>query len=109
MKILALEKELSGTTPAQFQSLLQDEALAVWELQQAGTIREIYFSAEGHAAVLILECDDRDAAQQALAGLPLVKAGLIEFELIPLVPYDGYARLFQSFFICGEASYDSGN
>jgi hypothetical protein len=29
-----------------------------------------------------------------LAQLPLVQAGLIEFELIELQPYPGYARLF---------------
>ena len=34
------------------------------------------------------------AARQILAQLPLVQAGLIEFEIIPLVPYDGFERLF---------------
>jgi hypothetical protein len=29
-----------------------------------------------------------------LGTLPLVKAGLISFELMPLVPYPGFARLF---------------
>lgn len=109
MKILALEKELPAATSAQFKPLLKDEAYSVWGLQQAGFVRETYFSAEDHGAVFVLECDDKEAARQALAGLPLVKAGLIEFELIPLVPYDGYARLFQSSLIHGEASNDSGN
>ena len=30
-----------------------------------------------------------------LGALPLVKAGLIEFELIPLRPYPGLERLFK--------------
>jgi muconolactone delta-isomerase len=94
MKILALEKELSGATSEQFQPFLKEEARSVWELQQAGVLREAYFHAEAHTAVLVLECPDQNAARQALASLPLVKAGLIEFELIPLAPYDGYARLF---------------
>ena len=34
-------------------------------------------------------------AQQVLASLPLVQAGLITFEVIPLVPYPGFARLFE--------------
>jgi hypothetical protein len=29
-----------------------------------------------------------------LTPLPLVQAGLIDFDLIPLVAYDGFARLF---------------
>jgi hypothetical protein len=109
MKILALEKECPAGSAEQFRPLLKEEALSVWKLQQAGLVREIYFSAEAHTAVLVLECETKEAARQALAGLSLVKTGLIEFELTTLVPYDGFARLFQSSFIRGEASNDSGN
>jgi hypothetical protein len=94
MKVLAIEKELPGATEEQFQSLLKDEARNVWNLQQSGLLREIYFGADRHNAVLILECPGSEEARQALASLPLVTAGLIEFELIPLIPYDGFARLF---------------
>jgi hypothetical protein len=47
-------------------------------------------------AVLALECADLDEAGRAVATLPLVEAGLIEFELIPLRAYPGFARLFAS-------------
>ena len=30
-----------------------------------------------------------------LETLPLVQAGLIRFEVIPLVPYPGFGRLFE--------------
>ncbi len=33
-------------------------------------------------------------ARAALATLPLVREGLIDFELVPLAPYPGFARLF---------------
>ena len=46
-------------------------------------------------AVLILECTDKETAHQILDSLPLVQAGLIEFEAIPLVPYPGFERLFE--------------
>ena len=94
MKILALERDLPGTTAGQFQPLLKDEARRVWEMQQSGQLREIYFDADQHNAVLILECAEVEEARLVLASLPLVSAGLIEFEIIPLVPYDGFARLF---------------
>jgi hypothetical protein len=42
----------------------------------------------------MLECTNVDEAQQLVATLPLVMAGLIEFERIPLVPYEGLVRLF---------------
>ncbi len=94
MKLLALEVEQSSLTAADFQPHLEAEARRVWELQQSGQLREIYFNADRHTAVLVLECTNIEAARHLLATLPLVLAGLITFELIPLAPYDGFAHLF---------------
>ncbi len=94
MKVIALEVETPGSTAEQFQPHLRAEARRVWELYQAGTLREIYFRQDWPGAVLILECADADEARAALATLPLVQAGLIAFEIIPLRPYPGLARLF---------------
>jgi hypothetical protein len=94
MKILALEKELPGATAEAFRLHLRAEAARVWELQQSGALREIYFNSDQHTAVLVLECTNGEEAQRILATLPLAAAGLIEFEIIPLAPYDGFARLF---------------
>jgi len=94
MKILALEHELPNATAGQFQLYAKAEALKVWELHQAGVIREIYFRADRNDAVLVLESDSVIEAQEILATLPLVQAGLISFEVIPLKPYSGFERLF---------------
>ncbi len=94
MKIIALENETAGVQPEQYGPHLKAEARRVWELYQTGAIRELYFRADRSEAVLILECADVRDAQQTLASLPLVQAGLISFEVIPLVPYPGFARLF---------------
>jgi len=95
MKILALEKELSGVAPAAFTpELLEKEAARVWALQQSGELREIWFRHDRSDAVLMLECADVAEARRTLATLPLVAAGLIAFEVIPLKPYPGLARLF---------------
>lgn len=95
MKILAMEVESPGVGPEQYQPHLQAEARQAWELYQSGVIRELYFRADRSEAVLILECADVHEARQVLSSLPLVVAGLITFELIPLVPYPGFARLFE--------------
>ena len=95
MKILALEHELPSGTTEKFQQHARAEAFRAWELHQQGIIRELYFRADRNEAVLVLECDDVESARQALTTLPLVEHGLIEFELIPLVAYPGFARLFQ--------------
>ena len=94
MKILAMEVEAQGVKPEQFASHLRAEAGRVCELYQSGILREIYFRADRPEAVLVLECADVTEAQQRLDSLPLVGAGLITFEIIPLIPYPGFARLF---------------
>ena len=87
MKILALEKEIPNTTPEQFAPHLKAEAARVWELYKSGKLREIYFRGDRSEAVLILECADVEEANSLLNTLPLVQAGLIRFEVIPLIPY----------------------
>lgn len=94
MKILALEKEMPAAQPADFAPHLQAEARRVWELTQQGKLRETYFRTDRDEAVLILECDSLDEARAVLDSLPLVQAGLITFDCIPLKPYPGFARLF---------------
>ena len=94
MRILAMEKEVPGVTQAQIEPHLAAEAVRAWELYQAGVLRELYFRQDVHNAVLFLECASIGEAGEVLNTLPLVKAGLIAFDLIPLVPYDGFARLF---------------
>jgi len=94
MKILAIENECPGAQSNQVQALLRNEALRVWELYKQGIIREAYFQAERHAAVLMLECEDIKEARSVIQSLPLVEERQIDFTLIPLIPYDGFSRLF---------------
>ncbi len=96
MKILALEKSIRGVSSDDFQPHLEKEAQKVWQLQKQDIIREIYFRADRREAVIILECSNIDDAREALSTLPLAKAGLIEFELIPLRQYSGFERLFKA-------------
>lgn len=94
MQFIALEIENPNVLAEAFQPHLSDEARRVWELQQQGIIREAHFRADRHTAVLVLECESLAQAQEVASSFPLVQQGLIRFELIPLVPYSGLARLF---------------
>lgn len=47
-------------------------------------------------AVLVLECADVAEADAVLTSLPLVAAGLIAFEVLPLRAYPGFSRLFEA-------------
>ena len=92
MKILAIERELKENSD--FSPYLKQEALAVWKNYLSGFIREIYFSQENHGAIIILECKDKKEAEKKLNQFPLVKNKLIIFDIIPLIPYNGWERLF---------------
>jgi muconolactone delta-isomerase len=95
MRILALETTVPGVHKEQFSpALMREEARQAWALQQSGIFREIYFRGDVRLAVLLLESPSVEDARAALATLPLVAAGLIGFDVIPLMPYPGFARLF---------------
>jgi muconolactone delta-isomerase len=94
MKILAMEKEMPGVQGEDFKPHLKAEAERVWELYRAGVLRELYFRADWPGAVLVLECAGVEEANEVLGSLPLVREGLIAFDVIPLVPYPGFSRLF---------------
>ncbi len=97
MKILAVERPVPGVAGEAFTpDLLREEALRAWELHQSGAIRELYFRADREEAVLVLEAADVTAARKTVEQLPLVRAGLLEFDLVPLRAYPGFARLFAS-------------
>lgn len=93
MEILAIEHD--GPTPAAgTRELLRAEAARVHELEQAGVVRRTWFRADRDAAVLLLETPTLADAEAVVATLPLVRAGVIELELVGLRPYPGLARLF---------------
>ena len=75
MKLFAIERELPDVVAEDFCPYLAAEASRAWELYQAGIIRELYFRADRHEAVLVLECADVEEARQVLDTLPLVREG----------------------------------
>lgn len=96
MKILVIEKEVKGVKEKDFtKEILKKEAKRAWELYQNGTIREMYFTEENNLAVLILEAVNKKEAAKILDTLPLVKEKLIAFNIFPLLPYNGFERLFK--------------
>ncbi|MBK7214014.1 MAG: superoxide dismutase [Bacteroidales bacterium] len=92
MKLLAIEKETIQVNWNEENEVLINEAYRAYELFQQGIFRELYFT-ELENAVIVLECESKENAEQVLATLPLVKAGFIRFELMELHPYTGFSRI----------------
>lgn len=95
MKIVAVSKLPPGITIENFKpDLVAAEAAQVWQLYTKGLVREINLRTDEPGAVLIMECTDVEEAKAALAPLPMVKAGVLNFDFIPLGPYLSLASLF---------------
>jgi putative intracellular protease/amidase len=94
MKILAIDHLLPGATEAMVMEHMPAEAEQAWQLMKAGVIRENYLRGDGHGAVAVLECADVTEAQAIMSTFPLVKAGLIDFDYIPLGAFTPLETLF---------------
>ena len=97
MKILVLAQRNGEVSLDQMRPHFKAEVEAVWNLYTQGIIREFYTRADqGGPAILTVECENIEAARQALQGLPLVEMKMINLDLIPLAPFNGLTQLFQT-------------
>ena len=95
MKVLAVGRARSGVGWEHIAAYVGEEARHVWELYESDRVREFYLRADHQPGVaLIFECDDATEAERLVAELPIVGAGLLEFEVVPLRPYAGLRQLF---------------
>ena len=94
MKILALERGIEGVEWNNTEKLLEQEAQYVFQLYLSDNLREIYFT-EDNNAVLVMETVDKKTAKKLLDTLPLVKSGMIKFEIMELKPYTGFERIYK--------------
>ncbi len=94
LRIIAIDRILPGVTMEQIGPLLGAEAEHAWELYKQGIFREVFFRQDHPGVVVMMECFDVAEAEQVMAELPLVKAGLIEFDYIPVGPFVVWENLF---------------
>ncbi|RFP12211.1 superoxide dismutase [Duganella sp. BJB488] len=94
MKLLCLDIPLPGATLDQYHPHLQAEARHGWQLYKNGIVRDIYFRQDRPGVAIIAEAESVEAAQKALAEFPLAKAGLIDWQVIPLGPFLNWEMLF---------------
>lgn len=96
MKILVMPKPIPSVPREELLKHAPEEVRAVWKLYEQGICREFYTRRdEPGRVVLMLECGSAEAAQEALATLPFAQMHLIDFDVIPLGPFDGLTHLFQ--------------
>jgi muconolactone delta-isomerase len=97
MKMLVLPKPIEGVSREELLAHAAAEIQAVWELYAQGICREFYTRAnEPGRVVMMFESESVESAQEALATLPFAQLHLIDFDVIPLAPFTGLVRLFQT-------------
>jgi hypothetical protein len=77
-----------------YQPHLLDEVRHGWQLHKDGFIRDIYFRQDRPGVVIVAECASIDAARVILGEFPLAKAGLIDWNIVPLGPFLNWELLF---------------
>jgi muconolactone delta-isomerase len=82
MKVFAIAFPTEGTTFEQMMPVLGEEARRAWDLQRADVFREVYLRTDDLGAVVVLEADSVDGARDTLATLPMVQAGLVNFDVV---------------------------
>lgn len=92
MKFLALVRRKSEQfTEEQIAEFLEPEAERVRELYMQGTFRAIYSRGDVKGAVVEMECPNLEEVHRVLESLPFAQQKMVDIEVIPLVPYRGFA------------------
>jgi hypothetical protein len=98
MKILAIAKVDPQTTFEKIQPHLEAEVKNAWKLYKEGKFREMYSCQDRPMGVVfVLECNSVDEARKILDELPFVRDKLIDFEIIPLGPFNYFETLFRDY------------
>lgn len=94
MKLLCLDVPQPGATLEQYAPHMEAEVRFAWDLYKQGLIRDIYFRQDRPGVAILAEADSVEAARARLMEIPLAKAGLIGWDVIPLGPMTNWEMLF---------------
>ena len=91
MQFLTITRRRSESfSDAEFASRIEAEVQQARALYAEGFFRQLWHRADIPGACLLIEADSEAQVREKLDTLPLFKAGMIEFLVIPLKPYAGF-------------------
>ncbi|MBD1927247.1 hypothetical protein H6F74_13480 [Trichocoleus sp. FACHB-90] len=96
MQFLVIARVFEGVSTEQVFPLVKPEVAQAWEYYAADLVRTIHYIADQSGAVLLFEADSLEIVNEAVAQFPMVKAGFLKVEVLPLKPYVGIAELFSA-------------
>ena len=91
MQFLVITRRLTEKfTDAQFAEVLDVEAVRARELYARGDFRTLQSRGDVPGAVITVEADTKEEAKALIDSLPLAQRAMMEFEVVPLLPYRGF-------------------
>jgi hypothetical protein len=94
MQILVIARVVAGTPMEKVLSLVKPEAAKVWEYVSSDFLRSVHYIGDKSGAVLLFEAPNIEVVNEALTQFPMVQAGVLQCEVLPLAPYRGLQELF---------------
>jgi muconolactone delta-isomerase len=77
---------------ADFAARREDEVAQARALYSEGFLRHVWTRGDIPGACFLIEADSEAQVREKLNTLPLYRAGMVEFSIIPLKPYVGFTR-----------------
>lgn len=86
-----MRRRTEAFSAEEFEKYLEAEAEAVRRAYIEGTVRAIWSRGDALGAVILIEADSQESAEQFVGTLPLMQRGMLDKEkLIPLRGYRGF-------------------
>ena len=95
-KVIGVTRTLPGVSPEQMLPHMQAEAQLAWDLYREGRISENYMRTDGGGALTIFNCRTVEEAKAIGDQFPLVQAGYISFEYLPVGAFTPWQGLFDT-------------
>ena len=97
MQVLAIDKMIKAVDDSELMKHLPEELAATVKLYLDEKVRTFYFRKDRPGIIFIMEADSLEDAKESLITLPLVKVGILNFDLIPIGPLLPLGTLFPQF------------
>jgi hypothetical protein len=95
MKFIILVSRKTGADMTQAAALQQEEVRVIWGMHKAGFVRSMNLRADQPGMVAEVEAADIEEVKRQMLTLPMEKAGLMDYQIIPLTPFTGYELLWK--------------
>jgi len=95
MKVFAIGSIIKPLTPEQQQQIMPKEVPATLKLYLDGAIEQFWFRGDKPGVVFLVDAESVDQAKSKVDSLPLVEAGWMTFDLIPVGPLAPLGLLIQ--------------